>query len=98
MMAGAGAGAAEHAADSPPRLAGLLPQLGPARPRCHEVGVSPAHACLPAFPGRKQHARALELFLLGLTAPTHVFNAITAAIFKKYALVSIIHQGGWVGC
>lgn len=50
-------------------------------------------ACPPALPGRKQHGRAMELFLLGLTAPTHVLNAITAATYKKYVLVSIIHTG-----
>ena len=45
--------------------------------------------------GRKQWARALELFLQGLTAPTMVCSAITAATYKKYALVSLIHAGGW---
>lgn len=44
--------------------------------------------------GRKQWARALELFLQGLTAPTMVCSAITAATYKKYALVSLIHAGG----
>lgn len=57
---------------------------------CHLSAVPPAAAAS----ARKQHARALELFVLGLAAPTHAFNAITAATFKKYVLVSIIHTGG----
>jgi hypothetical protein len=43
--------------------------------------------------GRKALPRALELFLQGLTAPTLVCSAITAATYKKYALVSLIHAG-----
>ncbi|KAK9823017.1 hypothetical protein WJX81_007287 [Elliptochloris bilobata] len=43
--------------------------------------------------GRKQYARALGLFLHGLTAPTQVVNAITVATYKKYALVSLVHAG-----
>jgi hypothetical protein len=43
--------------------------------------------------GRKQLSRALELFLQGLTAPTMVCSAITAATYKKYSLVSLIHTG-----
>ncbi|KAF8060061.1 CSN3 [Scenedesmus sp. PABB004] len=43
--------------------------------------------------GRKQLARALELFLQGLTAPTYVCSAITAATYRKYVLVSLIHSG-----
>jgi hypothetical protein len=43
--------------------------------------------------GRKQLSRALELFLQGLTAPTYVCSAITAATYKKYAVVSLIHTG-----
>jgi hypothetical protein len=46
-----------------------------------------------ACAGRKQWARALELFMQGLTAPTMVCSAITAATYKKYALVSLIHAG-----
>lgn len=47
--------------------------------------------------GRKQLSRALELFLQGITAPTMVCSAITAAAYKKYALVSLIHNGAWWG-
>lgn len=43
--------------------------------------------------GRKQLSCALELFLQGLTAPTMVCSAITAAMYKKYMLVSLIHAG-----
>lgn len=43
--------------------------------------------------GLKQLPRALELFLQGLTAPTFVWSAITAATYKKYVLVSLIHNG-----
>ncbi|KAK9809877.1 hypothetical protein WJX72_000853 [[Myrmecia] bisecta] len=43
--------------------------------------------------GRKSYAQALDLLLQGLTAPTMVVNAITLAAYKKYALVSLIHQG-----
>lgn len=43
--------------------------------------------------GRKHYARALELFMLGLTAPSVVKSAITLAIFKKHVLVSLIHLG-----
>eukprot|EP00879_Flechtneria_rotunda_P031253 GHRR01034123.1.p1 GENE.GHRR01034123.1~~GHRR01034123.1.p1 ORF type:complete len:356 (+),score=97.80 GHRR01034123.1:145-1212(+) len=43
--------------------------------------------------GRKQLSRALELFLQGLTAPTYVCSAVTAATYKKYVLVSLIHTG-----
>lgn len=54
--------------------------------------ASPAlHAARAA--GRKQLGRALELFLQALTAPTFVASAITAAAYKKYALVSLIHNG-----
>ena len=43
--------------------------------------------------GRKQYARALELFMLGLTAPSLVKSAIVLAIYKKHVLVSLIHLG-----
>ncbi|KAF5827482.1 hypothetical protein DUNSADRAFT_572 [Dunaliella salina] len=43
--------------------------------------------------GRKQYARALELFMLGLTAPSMTRSAIALAIFKKHVLVSLIHLG-----
>eukprot|EP00878_Enallax_costatus_P021594 GHUV01022876.1.p1 GENE.GHUV01022876.1~~GHUV01022876.1.p1 ORF type:complete len:400 (+),score=112.84 GHUV01022876.1:202-1401(+) len=43
--------------------------------------------------GLKQLPRALELFLQGLTAPTFVWSAVTAAIYKKYVLISLIHNG-----
>ncbi|KAF6258354.1 hypothetical protein COO60DRAFT_1701346 [Scenedesmus sp. NREL 46B-D3] len=43
--------------------------------------------------GRRQLPRALELFLQGLTAPSMVCSAITAAIYKKYVLVSLVHTG-----
>lgn len=43
--------------------------------------------------GRKEYAQALQLFLNALTAPTMVVSAITMAIFKKFMLVSLIHQG-----
>lgn len=33
------------------------------------------------------------MLLQGLTAPTFVVNAITVAIYKKYVLVSLIHNG-----
>jgi hypothetical protein len=46
--------------------------------------------------GRKQLPRALELFLQGLTAPSMVCSAITAATYKKYVLVSLIHTGAAV--
>lgn len=43
--------------------------------------------------GLKQLPRALELFLQGLTAPTFVWSSITAAAYKKYLLISLIHNG-----
>lgn len=43
--------------------------------------------------GRRRYSEALQIFLQGLTAPTHVVNAITVATYKKYALVSLIHNG-----
>lgn len=43
--------------------------------------------------GRRRYSEALQIFLQGLTAPSHVVNAITIAMFKKYALVSLIHNG-----
>jgi hypothetical protein len=43
--------------------------------------------------GRKNYARALELFMLGLTAPSMVKSAIALAIYKKHVLVSLIHLG-----
>lgn len=56
------------------------------------TGLTHGRTCAsPA--GRKQLARALELFLQGLTAPTAVCSAIAAATYKKYVLVSLIHTG-----
>lgn len=52
----------------------------------------------PLRAGRKQYARAVGLFLHGLTAPTQVVNAITVATYKKYALVSLIHTGATRCC
>ena len=46
-----------------------------------------------AHTGRKQYKRGMALLLLGLTAPTHVVNAITVAIYKKYILLSLLLQG-----
>lgn len=43
--------------------------------------------------GRKDYRRGMSLLLLGLTAPTHVVNAITVAIYKKYTLVSLLLHG-----
>lgn len=43
--------------------------------------------------GRKQYKRAMVLLLLGLTAPTHVVNAITVTIYKKYTLLSLLLHG-----
>ncbi|GIL55062.1 hypothetical protein Vafri_10707 [Volvox africanus] len=43
--------------------------------------------------GRKQHARAMELFLQAITAPAVAANAIVAAAYKKYVLVCLIHAG-----
>lgn len=43
--------------------------------------------------GRRHYARALELLLTALTAPTMVLNAITVACLKKFMLVSLIHAG-----
>ncbi|KXZ54866.1 hypothetical protein GPECTOR_4g938 [Gonium pectorale] len=43
--------------------------------------------------GRKQHARALELLLQAVTAPSLAGNAIVAAAYKKYVLVCLIHAG-----
>lgn len=43
--------------------------------------------------GRRRYARALDLLLAGITAPTLVVNAITVAALKKYVLVSLLHAG-----
>ena len=43
--------------------------------------------------GRRRYPEALQIFLQGLTAPTYVVSAITVAMYKKYALVSLIHNG-----
>ncbi len=60
----------------------------------------PAH--LPSYPltptrfhpsGRKRYARALELLVQALSAPTLVSNAITLACYRKYVLVALIHSG-----
>ena len=66
-------------------------------PRKHEL--QPRVSCArPLRAGRKQYARAVGLFLHGLTAPTQVVNAITVATYKKYALVSLIHMGAMRCC
>lgn len=39
----------------------------------------------------------MAILLLGLTAPTHVVNAITAAIYKKYILLSLLLHGASCG-
>lgn len=77
---------------SPPTASFTLP-LTPCLP---PLPLHPASFPLPPPPspaGRKALPRALELFLQGLTAPTMVCSAITAATYKKYALVSLIHTG-----
>jgi len=43
--------------------------------------------------GRKSWARALELLMLALTAPSGAPNAIVLACYKKYVLASLIHLG-----
>jgi COP9 signalosome complex subunit 3 len=43
--------------------------------------------------GRRRYARALELLLTAVTAPTMVLNAITVACLKKYMLVSLLQSG-----
>ena len=48
----------------------------------------------PAPPlGRRRYARALDLLLSALTAPTQVLNAITVACLKKWMLLSLVHTG-----
>lgn len=42
---------------------------------------------------RRRYARALELLLTALTAPTLVLNAITVACLKKYLVLSLVHAG-----
>lgn len=42
---------------------------------------------------RRKYAAALELFLLAITAPTYVASAIAVAAWKKYVVVSLIHNG-----
>ncbi len=49
--------------------------------------------CRSVCTGRKQYARALELLVQSLTAPTNVGSAITVAAYKQYVLVSLIHTG-----
>lgn len=43
--------------------------------------------------GRRQYKQASELFLMAVTLPTGVTNAITVAALKKLILVSFIHGG-----
>lgn len=43
--------------------------------------------------GRRKYSEALQLFVQGLTVPSYAVNAITIATYKKYALVSLIHNG-----
>lgn len=43
---------------------------------------------------RRKYAPALELFLLAITAPTHILSAIAVAAWKKFVVVSLIHDGG----
>ncbi len=79
--------------------AGLIRGQGvPSVPRpaaCPSSSSSAGRAALTRArrAGRKAYARALGLLLHGLTAPTQVVNAITVAMYKKYALVSLIHAG-----
>ena len=47
--------------------------------------------------GRKCLARALELFMLALTAPSLVRSAITLAVYKKYVLAALLHHGALNG-
>ncbi|CAN8236443.1 unnamed protein product [Cochlearia groenlandica] len=43
--------------------------------------------------GLKRFQKALELFYNVVTAPMHVVNAIALEAYKKYILVSLIHNG-----
>eukprot|EP00798_Chlamydomonas_sp_ICE-L_P025440 gene25440-11100_t len=62
--------------------------------------VEPAKTCMTptdlflyCYYGRKQYARALDLLLQALTAPSMTGNAIVVAAYKKYVLTSLIHSG-----
>ncbi|ESQ41388.1 hypothetical protein EUTSA_v10013615mg [Eutrema salsugineum] len=43
--------------------------------------------------GRKRFQKALELLFNVVTAPMHLVNAIAVEAYKKYILVSLIHNG-----
>lgn len=45
------------------------------------------------YTGRRKYPEALQIFVQGLTVPSYAVNAITIATYKKYALVSLIHNG-----
>ena len=46
-----------------------------------------------ACPGRKKYLDAQKLLLHALTCPSFVANAISAAAYKKFLLLSLILQG-----
>jgi hypothetical protein len=73
----------------------VLPCLVVASAGCSAAALLTPAPLLSLTPlaGRKQLPRALELFVQGLTAPTLVCSAITAAVYKKFVLVSLIHSG-----
>ena len=43
--------------------------------------------------GRRKYSQALQALIQGLTVPSYAVNAIAIATYKKYALVSLIHNG-----
>eukprot|EP00877_Chromochloris_zofingiensis_P003663 jgi/Chrzof1/13298/Cz07g28020.t1 len=65
----------------------------------HQTSLTPTDFLLYCYYGgmihigRKQYARAVELFVQAMTSPTMVGNAITVACYKKYVLTSLIHTG-----
>ena len=46
-----------------------------------------------AATGSKKYPKAIELFLLAVTAPAHALSAIAVASYKKLVLVSLIARG-----